>query len=818
LEVRLPSRAQVVVIGGGVIGASTAYHLSKLGRRDVVLIERHRLTAGTTWHAAGLITSAGMPDEASMFMSTYSRDLYARLEDETGLSTGFRRTGHIHLATTPERVEALRRERNYALGFGEDSVELSPREVQQLWPLAEVGDVLCGLYAPQDGRANPVDVAMSLARGARNGGVTIVEGVAVTGVRRRGDQVVGVDTDRGPVDAEVVVNCAGMWGRQVGAMAGVTVPLQAAEHYYIVTEPFDGVDRDLPAMEDPDAYGYYREEVGGLLVGLFEPEGAAWQVEGVPDDFAFGELTPDYDRLAPYVDRAMARIPALRDVGISKFFCGPESFTPDVRPMLGESPELRGFFTACGLNSLGILLGGGVGYVMADWIVSGHPPLDLSGFTVDRAQPFETTPKFRRERTVEQLGVLFGDAVVPGWSPRYGRNIRRSPVHDRLCRHGAHFGTSSGWEWAEYFAPDGWTPSGPHRGWGRRAEFELVAAEHRAVREAVGLLDMSFMCKFVVQGRHAERVLDRLVVSDARMPIGRVRYTAILNAAAGMEVDCTVTRVADERFMVIGTDTVQRRLDALLRRAITDDDHAAVTDVTSGLALFSLQGPHARRLLERVSGADFSNDSFAYLTGQPIDVDYAPVWAQRVTYVGELGWELHVSTELALTVYDALFAAGADLGLRDIGMHALDGLRLEKGYRDYGHDVGNTDTPLEAGLGFMVDWGKPAFVGRDALAGQRAAGAPARRLVSLLVLDPEPLLYEGESVLRDGEFVGDVQAGAYGHTLGGSVAIAAVHHPEGVTPAWVEKGRWEVKVADDRYPARVQLGPLYDPERRRILA
>jgi len=485
-------------------------------------------------------------------------------------------------------------------------------------------------------------------------------------------------------------------------------------------------------------------------------------------------------------------------------------------PLLGESPEVRNFFLACGLNSVGILFGGGVGCVMADWIVNGRPAFDMTGLTADRTMPFEVTPAFRRDRTAEVLGVLFGDAVAPGWSPRTARNIRRSPVHDRLVADGAHFNTSSGWEWAEFFAGADAPPPPVERTWRRQPHFAFIEAEHHAVRRQVGILDMSFMCKFLVQGRDTEAVLNGLMVSDLSVPVGRVVYTAILNEGGGMELDCTVTRLAADRYVVIGTDWVQRRLDALLRRAV-GDAHATVTDVTSGWALFSVQGPAARDLLSPLTSADLSHEAFPYLTGRAVDVGYAPVWAQRVTYVGELGWELHVPSEYALTVYDAVAAAGAGLGLRNIGMAALDGLRLEKGYRDYGHDIGSTDTPLEVGVGFMVGWDKPAFPGRDALLAQRSQPALASRFVNVLVRDPEPLLYHGEGLWRDGMLVGDLQAGAYGYTLGGAVGIASVDHADGVTRAWIDDGDWEVHVVDRRYPAQVQLAPLYDPARTRIL-
>jgi len=820
MPVAVPERAQVVIIGGGIIGLSTAYHLTKLGWSDVVVIERHQLTSGTTWHAAGLITSAGMTDEASLTMSIYSRELYARLESETGLSTGFRRCGHLHVATTPTRVEAMQREAAYAQRFGQESHEIGPAEIAELWPMADTSDLLRGFYVPIEGRANPHDVAMSLAKGARQGGARIIEGLPVTGVTTAGDRVTGVLTEQGAIEADAVVLAAGIWSRQFGDTIGVRVPLQAAEHYYLITEPFEGVHADLPVLEDPATYGYFREETGGLLVGLFEPQAAAWMAEGIPEDFAFGEIEPDWERIGPFVDLAMSRVPALRDVGVRKFFCGPESFTSDVHPLLGESPELRGLYAATGLNSLGILLGGGVGNVVAEWIVTGRPPIDLTGFTLDRTSPHEATPKFRRDRTPEQLGVLFGDAVAPGWTPKSARGVRRSPVHERLASYGARFDTTTGWEWADFFAGLGRTPSSVEPSFRRQGHWSLVEAEHRAVREDVGLLDMSFMCKFLVQGGDAGTVIDRLVVSDAaNAAVGKVVYTAMCHEGGGMWLDCTFTRLAEDRFVVIGTDLVTRRLEALLRRAVTADDAAAVTDVTAGYSLFSLQGPKSRQLLSRLTSADVSNEAFAYLSGRAIDIAYAPsVWVQRVTYVGELGYELHVRADLAVSVYDAIFEAGGDLGLRNVGMSALNGLRLEKGYRDYGHDIGNDDTPLEAGIGFVVDYDKEAFSGREALVKQRDAGPLTERLVNVLVLDPEPLLFRGEDVLRDGVLVGEVEAGAYGFTLGGSAAIATVRCEDGVTGAWLSAGTFEVELNRRRYPAQVQLGPLYDPKRARILA
>jgi heterotetrameric sarcosine oxidase gamma subunit len=815
----LPARAQVVIVGGGVIGASVAYHLTKLGWRDVLLLERHQLTSGTTWHAAGLITSAGMADETALWMSRYSRDLYAGLEAETGLSTGFRPIGHISLACTPQRLEALRREAAFARGFGVEDNEISAAEVAALWPFAKTDDILAGFHVADEGRANPVDVCMSLAKGARMGGARIVEGVPVTGFTTDAGRVTGVITQQGTVEAEYVINCAGLWGREVAALAGVDVPLQAAEHYYLLTEPFEGVHRDLPVIEDPDRYGYYREEGDGLLVGLFEPVAGPWAVSGAPREFAFGELPPDWDRVGPFLETAMERIPVLTEVGIRKFFCGPESFTPDVHPMLGPAPELDNYWVAAGLNSLGILLGGGVGSVIAQWLVDGVPPVDVAAYTVERALPHEVSQRFRSERTVEQLGVLFGDAAFPGWQPKTARGVRRTPLHDRLAAAGAHFGVSAGWEYPEWFAGAGVTPGEPAMDWSRQGSFERVAAEHRAVREGVGVMDMTLMSKYSVVGPDAAAVLSRLSAGDIDREVGRVVYTQWLDASGGIQADLTVTRLAPDRFLVVASDLVHRRVAAMIRRATAPGEHAYVTDVTSASVLLSVQGPRSRELLQRLTPADLSDEAFGYLTAQVIELDYARVLAARVTYVGELGFELHVPTEYAPALYDTLLAEGADLGVAPVGLAAMGGLRLEKGYRDFGVDIDNTDNPLTVGLGFAVAWDKPGgFVGRDALLALRGDGPRASAMVSLLLDDPEVQLHGNEPVLVDGEWVGYVRAAGYGHTLGGAVGLAVVDCADGVTEDWLAATKFTIDCAEHPVGARLSLRPLYDPTRARILA
>jgi 4-methylaminobutanoate oxidase (formaldehyde-forming) len=812
----LPQRSRVVVVGGGIIGCSVAYHLGHLGWKDVLLLERDRLTSGTTWHAAGLIVTFGSTSETSTEMRKYTRDLYARLEAETGLATGFKPVGFIEVATDPDRLEEYRRVAAFNRYCGVDVHEISAADVKDLFPLARTDDILAGFYVREDGRANPVDVTRALARGARLQGATILEGVPVTGFLTARGAVTGVQTPYGPVEAEYVVNCAGMWARQLGARAGVSIPLQAAEHYYLITEEIPGLSAACPVLEDPASYGYVREEVGGLMVGLFEPVCAPWKVEGVPEDFSFGELPPDWDRMAGYIETAMRRVPASLEVGVRKLFCGPESFTPDLQPVVGEAPELKNYFVAAGLNSIGILTGGGLGRVLAHWIVHGRPDVDVTGFNIDRLHVYQATPEYRRTRTVESLGMVY-QCHYPTRSMQTARGVKRSPLHDRLAARGAYFRDVSGWEGADWYAPPGVEPRVERLSWGRQSWFPYWEAEHHAAREGVILMDMSFMSKFLVQGRDAGRILDFLSANRVDGPAGRVTYTPWLDEAGRLQADLTVTKLGDDRFWVVASDTAHRHVETWLRRHIPDDAHAFVTDVTSGHAQINVQGPRSRELLQSLTGTDLSNEAFPFRAAREIEVGYARLLCIRITYLGELGYELYVPAEQGTHVYDLLLWAGEAVGLRHAGLKALASLRMEKGYRDYGHDIDNTDPVLDAGLGFVVALDKPGgFLGRDAVLAQKAAGPSTRRLMQVLVTDPAPMMFHAEVVRRNGTPVGYVRAASYGHTLGGAVGLVMVEAGEPITQAYLDAGTWDVDIAGTRYPAVVSLKPLYDPEMKRI--
>jgi len=814
----LPQRARVVIVGGGVIGCSVAYHLGHLGWKDVVLLERDQLTCGTTWHAAGLMTTFGSTSETSVAMRMYTRDLYGRLEAETGHATGFEPLGFIELAADRDRLEEYRRVAAFNRMCGNDVDEIGPAEIKKLFPLAKVDDIIAGFYLKQDGRVNPVDATMALAKGARNQGVQIVEGVSVEGVTTRKGRATGVTTTQGDIEAEFVVNCAGMWARQFGARSGVTIPNQSTEHYYLITEPIEGMTRDLPIIEDPSCHGYYREEGGGLMIGLFEPVCAPWKVDGVPDDFSFGEIAPDWDRMTPFLDKAMSRIPVSKEAGLVKFFCGPESFTPDMGVAFGEAPEIENYFVAAGLNSIGIITGGGLGKIMAQWITSGDPGADVTGINVDRFHPYQCNPEYRKTRVVETLGLVYR-RHYPTRVPQTARDCKRSPFHDRMADQRAYFTDVSGWESPAWFAPEGKKPEVDRLSWGRQNWFPYWEAEHRACREGVIAMDMSFMGKFLVQGRDAGKVLDTISANSVDGPAETITYTQFLNERGRLEADVTVTKQTEERFVVVVTDTMHRHVETWIKRHIPDGAHCFVTDITGGIGQLNVQGPKSRELLQSITSADLSNEAFPFRTAREIDIGFARALCTRITYVGELGYELCVPSEQAVHVYDRVVEAGGDFGLRHAGLKALGSLRMEKAYRDYGHDIDNTDDAYETGLGFFVDLSKPDFLGKAYCVEKKAQGpAYDRRLVQVLVKDPEPLLYHAEIVYRNNKAVGYVRAASYGFTLGGAVGLAMIEAGEPVNRAYINEGNWEIDIAGTRYPLDVSLRPLFDPKMERIRA
>ena len=811
----VPHSARVVIVGGGIIGTSVAYHLAKLGISDVVLLERRQLTCGTTWHAAGLVGQLRGSQRMTQ-LAKYTAELYAGLEAETGQATGFKQTGSISIATNKARFEELKRNASMAKIFDLQVDVITPEEVKERYPLVNTEDVLGAVHIPSDGKANPVDVTQALAKGARAGGAMIFEDTKVLAINHDGERVTGVKTDAGQITADAVVMCGGMWTRDLAATIGVTVPLHACEHFYIVTEPFDGVTPDLPVLRDYDACAYYKEDAGKILLGAFEPNAKPWGMNGIPEDFSFDELPEDLDHFEPVLAQAMHRMPALENAGIQTFFCGPESFTPDVRYHLGEMPELKNCFVAAGLNSIGIQSAGGIGYVLAEWIRDGQPPADLWEVDVRRNMPFQSNRKYLQERVSESLGLLYA-MHWPFHQPETGRGARRSPIYDRLVARGACHGVSFGWERPNWFAPEGMKPVYEYS-YGRQNWFDASAEEHRVVREEVGLFDQCSFAKFRLQGRDAARVIGQVAANDMNVPVGRVVYNQWLNDAGGIEADLTVTRLAEDDYLIVTSGEFQVRDFHWLTRHIPEGAHAVLTDVTSGMSMLGLMGPRARDLLQSLSPDDLSNKNFPFGTSREIELGYGYVRASRISYVGELGWELYMPTEFTTGIYDLLIKAGVEYGLRPVGMHAMNSLRMEKAYRHYGHDITDADTPLEGGLGFAVKLDKAGgFIGRDALLRQKEAGLN-KRLVQFLLNDPDPMLYHNEPIWRDGALAGYIRSAMYGHTLGGAVALGYVENPDGVDADYVQSGAYEIEIAGVRYPATASLRPLYDPKSERIKA
>jgi sarcosine dehydrogenase len=805
--------ARVVIVGGGIVGASVAYHLTKLGWRDVVLLEQGSLSGGTTWHAAGLV---GQLRSSSNFtqLIRYSVDLYSRLEAETGQATGWKRCGSVSVARTAERMIQLKRNAAMANAYGVEAHVISLEEAARRYPPMRTDDLVGAVWIPGDGKANPADITQALARGARAGGARLMEGVKVTGVNVARGAVTGVETSAGPIATEILVNCAGMWARELGRMSGVTIPLHACEHMYIVTQPIEGVAPDLPVLRDPDGHIYVKEEVGGLLMGGFDPWAKPWGTEGIPDGFAFGTLKEDWDKFDVLMRNALVRLPALETAQVRTFMNGPESFTPDNYFILGEAPEVRRYYVGAGFCSGGIAAAGGAGKALAEWIVEDRAPMDLWSADIRRFAPLHGNRRFLRERVSEIVGVHYNIAF-PNRELTSGRGLRRSPLHDRLRARRACFGAKMGWERANWFAPAGVEPE-PVYSFGRQNWFPYSAAEHRAAREAVTVFDQTSFAKLRLEGADAEAVLQRLCANDVAVPPGRVVYTAMLNERGGFESDLTVTRLSADAFLIVtGSAQGPRDLD-WIRRHLPAGARAAVTEVTGAYAVLGLMGPRSRELLARVSDADLGPAAFPFLTSREIAIGQATARASRVTYVGELGWELYVPAEQAGLVYDELEQAGQDLGLRDAGYYALDSLRMEKAYRAWGREVTIDDTPWEAGLGFAVRLDKPVpFFGREALLAQRERTL-TKRLVTFVLEDAGAVPWGDEPILRDGRVVGTVTSAAFGHTLGRAVAMGYVRDPGGVDEAYVAGGRFELDVAGDRIPARAGLAAPYDPHALRV--
>ncbi len=813
----IPGKARAVVIGGGVSGCSLAYHLAKLGWKDVVLLERQQLTSGTTWHAAGLIGQLRSSQNMTR-LAKYSAELYVKLEAETGIATGMRQNGSVTVALTEERKEEIYRQASLARAFDVDVNEISPSEAKNLYPHLNIDDVVAAVHLPHDGQCDPANIAMALAKGARQMGAKIFEGVKVSAVQQAGGRVTGLTWQRGEetgtIDTDVVVCCAGMWAREFGAAAGVNIPLHACEHFYIVTEPIKDLGR-LPVLRVPDECAYYKEDAGKMMLGAFEPKAKPWGMDGIREDFCFDQLPEDFDHFEPILEHAVNRMPMLSTAGIHTFFNGPESFTPDDVYYLGEAPELAGFWMACGYNSIGIVSAGGAGFALAQWINDGEAPFDLWEVDIRRVQPFQKNRYYLRERVSETLGLLYADHF-PYRQPETARGIRRSPVHQQLKQNGACFGVTAGWERPNWFAPEG--EKAEYRySWKRQNWFEFACAEHLSVRNQVGLFDMSSFGKIRVEGKDAPAVLQNVCGNDVDVTPGRLVYTQFLNRHGGIEADVTVTRLSQTEFLIITPAATLHRDMAWLKRHTADGAHAVATDITAAEAAFAVMGPNSRALLQAVSPNDFSNQAHPFGTVREIEIGMGIARAHRVTYVGELGWEIYAASDQAGHIFETLIEAGADHGLKLAGMHVLDSCRIEKAFRHFGHDITDEDHVLEAGLGFAVKTGKGEFIGRDAVLRKKDEGL-SRHLLQFKLKDPEPLLYHNEPLIRDGKIVSYLTSGNYGHHLGAAIGMGYVPLEAGENRQALLASTYEIEIAGVRVGAEASLKPMYDPAAERVKA
>lgn len=815
MPTNVPDRADVVIVGGGIAGCSIAYHLGKIGITDVVVCERKQLTCGTTWHAAGLVTQL-RANRRMTELAYYTGQLCRELEEETGLATGFLQRGSLRVATNEARLEELARGASMGRNFGLPVEKVTPEQIQSKWKPINLDQIVGGFWFPEDGQVNPVDLTMAYAKGARQKGVRFFEGTPVKRIIVERGHAVGVELEHGEIRAKAVVVAGGMWSRDFVSQVGVTLPLHAAEHFYIVTEQIPDLPKDLPVLFVSDEHAYYKEDAGKLLLGCFEPNAKPWGQNGIGEDFCFDTLPEDFEHFQPILEKAVERVPLLADVGIQLFFNGPESFTPDDRFLLGETPEVRRLYAACGFNSVGILSSGGVGKVLADWIRDDHPPMELVDVDLRRMMPFQTSAKYLYDRTVETLGLLM-DMHWPNRQFETAREIRRSPFHDRLRREGAWMTEAAGFERPGFFARNSNELEVVYS-YGKPSWFEASREECLHTAERVTLFDQSCYAKFIFKGHDALAVLNRVCANNIDVAINKLVYTQWLNERGGVEADVTVTRLAEQEFLIVTIAASQRRDMAWLTRHIPEEAHAFAFDATSGMPMLALMGPESRALLESLSPADFSNDAFPFGQSREIELGYAKVRASRVTFVGELGWELYMPAEFAAHVFDQLVDSGAKRGLRHGGFFAINSMRMEKGYRHWSHDVGEEDTPLEAGLGFAVDLGKPGgFIGRDALLRQKETKILTKRLVQFRLKGrAAPFMHHHEPIYLRDKVVGSITSGAYGHRIDASLGMGYLHCEEGVTRDFLSCNDFEIEIASQRYAADAQFEPWYDPKGERI--
>ncbi len=812
---QLPESAAVVIIGGGIIGASISYHLANLGIESV-LIERRQLASGTTWHAAGIVGQL-RDSKAQTELAQYTTKLFRSLEEETGQATGYKQNGSINVALNPIRLELLKRNISHAGRMGVDARFLTPEALAEIWPMINLDGVLGASFVPSNGQVNPLDVTQALAKGAKQKGARIFENTRVLNVATRDGKIVAVETDRGVIATKTVVLAAGMWTHKFAKDLGIAVPLQAAEHFYLVTEAIPGLPKTLPIMTVADERTYWKEDAGKLLVGGFEAKGKAWAPEGgVPADFEFDSLPFDMENVEPILEQAFARVPRLAEAGIQLFFNGPESFTPDGRPILGPTAEIKGLYVAAGMNSNGILNSGGVGRIMASWIKDGMPEKSMLGMHVRRFLPFQSNDAYVRERVTESIGMHM-TLHWPGHHVHTARGLRRVALHDKLAYSGAVFGERVGWEVPMWFGLKhgaAWPaePSIGYQDW-----FPDVQEECLAVQETAGLCDMSMYAKIGVHGIDAVKLLNRVSCAEMDVAPGTSVYAPFLNERGGIEADVTATRLATDRFIILSGHPQQFRDAAFLRDAILPGENVVITDETSAFSLLGINGPRARHILQALSGDDLSAEAFPFAKAKMIDLAYARVTVIRRSFFGELGFELLIPTEFTQHVYEALIKEGEKCGLRHVGLLAMNHCRIEKGFRHFGHDIAEEDTPLEAGFGFAIAWEKPGgFTGLDALRRQRAqGGATAYRLVQIALIESTreagPFLIHNEPIWKDGHIVGHVTSGAWGFRVQRSLGIASLHHASGVSKSWLEAGGFEVEVAGIRHPIEARLSGFYDP-------